>query len=312
MFSVPQHTQIPNKVFDELIPTLKEGELRTLLVIMRQTYGWHKEWDRISITFLMKKTGMCRQSVCIAVKNLIKKGMIKKEKFGQCGTEKVFYSLCLNDGEKHGQNEPNIEIDSNILYQSTKETPPSLLSRPTKETITKEIIIEKVNQKEDPPTPKGGDPNSFSLEGSKESSAKQAISEEAKELVSYVQEKVQRSNANAISLTTNQLTRERKAAQSLLIALTPHNSAPPPSLKKALATAKEVVDRTFTDNFWKNKLTSVGYLKNKWNQLSNLSVKKFDSSAHQQKNPDGTPYRSPILEHDFSKDFVYMGAGYDE
>jgi len=276
MFSIPQHTQIPNKLFDELIPTLKEGELRALLVIMRQTYGWHKEWDRISITFLMKKTGMCRQSVCLAVKNLIKKGMIKKEKFGQCGTEQVFYSLCLINDEKNDQNGPNIETNSNKLYQSTYKTPPSLLSRPSKETLTKETIKEKVNQK-DPPTPKGGDLNSLSLKEKKESSAKQAISEEAKELVTYVQEKVHSSNANAISLNSNQLTRERKAAQSLLIALTPRSSAASPSLTEAFAIAKQVVDRTMDDDFWKDKLINVAYLKKKWNQLSNLNIKKSNN-----------------------------------
>ncbi|MBE3085598.1 MAG: replication protein, partial [Bacteroidetes bacterium] len=149
------HTQVPNKLFDELIPTLKEGELRVILVVMRQTYGWHKIWDRISITFLMKKTGMCRQSVCLAVRNLIKKGMINKKKSGGCGTEQVFYSLCLIDDEKTDEKEPNIETKSNKLYQSTKETPPSLLSRPSKETLTKEKKKEKIYKKENPPAPKG-------------------------------------------------------------------------------------------------------------------------------------------------------------
>jgi len=156
MFSVPQHTQIPNKLLDELIPTLKEGEVRILLVIMRQTYGWHKEWDRISITFLMKKTGMERKAVCKSTESLVKKNMIKKDKIGKCGTEKVYYSLCLISDEKTEEKQQKIETNSNKLYQYPKDTGTSILKIPSKETLTKEIKQkESTKEKTDPPAPKG-------------------------------------------------------------------------------------------------------------------------------------------------------------
>jgi len=56
----PNFTQTPNEFFDAIAKTLKEGELRVLLVIMRQTFGWRKEWDRISLSQLATKTGMER------------------------------------------------------------------------------------------------------------------------------------------------------------------------------------------------------------------------------------------------------------
>jgi len=50
-----QTTQVPNILFDTLIPTLTEAEIKLLLVIMRQTYGWvgsktgkRKQHNRIS------------------------------------------------------------------------------------------------------------------------------------------------------------------------------------------------------------------------------------------------------------------------
>jgi phage replication O-like protein O len=120
--------------------------MRVLLVIMRLTYGWNKEWDRIPISQLMKKTGLCRQSVCVAVSSLIEKGMIKKHKIGASGTEQVFYSLCVEEKEVDNEILEEKQDNSNISDQSTKETPPSLLSRHSKETnitLSKEINKER-------------------------------------------------------------------------------------------------------------------------------------------------------------------------
>ena len=60
MIKAPNYTQTPNVFFDEIMPTLKFGELKVLFVINRQTFGFHKEWDRISVSQLMKKTGMTK------------------------------------------------------------------------------------------------------------------------------------------------------------------------------------------------------------------------------------------------------------
>lgn len=152
MFQAPNYTQIPNQLFDELIPTLKEGELRVLLVIMRQTFGWHKDWDRIPITQLMKKTGMERMAVCRATSSLVKKGMVKKTKTGACGTEQVYYSLCTESKQENDEIMPKIETNSNKLYQYPKDTGTSILKIPSKETLPKEK--EKEIYKEKSPEPK--------------------------------------------------------------------------------------------------------------------------------------------------------------
>ena len=141
MFDRPNFTQVPNKLFDEMLPTLKEGELRVLMIVMRQTFGWgNKEWDRISLSQLMKKTGMERMAVCRAVKSLVQKGIMSKKKEGVRGSEQVSYSLIV-------QNPENLQDsidDSNNSYQYPKNTPPSILKIPTKETLTKERREEKL------------------------------------------------------------------------------------------------------------------------------------------------------------------------
>lgn len=135
MFRKPNYTQVPNEFFDEMLPTLKEGELRILIVIMRQTFGWgNKEWDRISISQLMKKSGMERMAVVRATKSLVEKKLVIKHKEGVKGQENSWYSLCVESEAEF----INPIDNSNNSYQYPKDTPPSILKIPTKETITKE------------------------------------------------------------------------------------------------------------------------------------------------------------------------------
>jgi phage replication O-like protein O len=136
MFSKPNYTQTPNEFFDEVAKTLKEGELRVMLVIMRQTFGWgNKQWDRISISQLMEKTGMKRDAVVRSTKSLVEKKLVTKHKEGKKGNEECWYSLVVEEPTEFS----NPIDDSNNSYQSSKKTPPSLFKRPTKETPTKEI-----------------------------------------------------------------------------------------------------------------------------------------------------------------------------
>lgn len=138
----PTYTQTPNDLFDHWLPHLKEGELKVLLVIMRKTFGWHKIRDRISISQLMKLTGMARSSVVNSIKSLEQKGVIHKDTTGENGSEETYYELIVNE-------------DSNNSYQSEFNTPPSpnfvpppsTNFVPTKETLTKE----KSKEQQQPP-----------------------------------------------------------------------------------------------------------------------------------------------------------------
>src|ERR687893_622177 len=49
-FQFPNTTQIPNEVFDTLMPHLSGGELKVLLYICRRTFGFRKDNDRISLS----------------------------------------------------------------------------------------------------------------------------------------------------------------------------------------------------------------------------------------------------------------------
>jgi phage replication O-like protein O len=53
-FPFPNTTQIPNEVFDTLMPHLSGGELKVLLYICRRTFGFRKDRDSISLNQISK------------------------------------------------------------------------------------------------------------------------------------------------------------------------------------------------------------------------------------------------------------------
>lgn len=166
---IPSFTPGPNIFYDELFKTLKEGELRIVLVLVRQTYGWHKAADRISLSQLAEKSGMERSSVCKSLNSLIAKGIVIKHKFGEQGRERCYYALVMESIEEETrqpddgiESEEEISLISNNLDRCSKNTPPvfekhppSVLKTPTKETPTKETIQKKQQHPPlTPPSPK--------------------------------------------------------------------------------------------------------------------------------------------------------------
>jgi len=78
-----QTTQVPNIVFDRYLSALPMAELKILLIVIRQTYGWvdcktglRKTRDRISHSQFQHKTGLSRRSMTNAIQSLQQKKMI--------------------------------------------------------------------------------------------------------------------------------------------------------------------------------------------------------------------------------------------
>lgn len=74
----PNTTAYPNFLF-EIMHLLCESEIKVLNGIVRKTYGWHKEKDKISLSQMMKLTGLSRQACQDGKDGLVKKGIIKAE-----------------------------------------------------------------------------------------------------------------------------------------------------------------------------------------------------------------------------------------
>jgi len=96
----PNYTNTPNIFFDEIMKTLNEGEMRVLLIIIRQTFGWHKCEDWITLSMLAQKTGYERRSVCKILIRLIQKNLIFKRIVGSNGNQKCYYGLVTETDER--------------------------------------------------------------------------------------------------------------------------------------------------------------------------------------------------------------------
>lgn len=87
-FSSPHYTQIPDVLFDELMPDLNAGELKVLLYLMRRIFGFKKESDNISLSQICsgittkegrqldRGTGLSKSTVTAALLSLRKRGII--------------------------------------------------------------------------------------------------------------------------------------------------------------------------------------------------------------------------------------------
>ncbi len=77
-------TPLPNFLLDEVMPTLKDTELRLLLIVVRQTLGWHnkqsggrKDRDWIARSQLIQKTGRNSAALSRALEALVSRELIE-------------------------------------------------------------------------------------------------------------------------------------------------------------------------------------------------------------------------------------------
>lgn len=71
-------TKVPNVLLDQLLPTLKDTELRVILLLIRQTSGWNREDRAVLLTYnsLMRRTGRKSEALSLALRSLKQRGLI--------------------------------------------------------------------------------------------------------------------------------------------------------------------------------------------------------------------------------------------
>lgn len=141
MIDAPNYTQIPNIYFDEIMQTLNGSENLVFLTIMRKTFGWHKEKDRIAYTQIMEVSGISsRSTISSALKVLLEKGYIESETKGQ----QITYSVSINELEQKSNQSKNCTLTSPKTVPLYSETSPKTVH--TKEStlnkLSKEIYSE--------------------------------------------------------------------------------------------------------------------------------------------------------------------------
>lgn len=84
-FVAPNTCQVPNDFFDVLLPLLGDAEVRVLLYLMRQTFGWNRDWTVQGygrIDKICEGAGLSRQGAINALKGLKERGAIESRKAG--------------------------------------------------------------------------------------------------------------------------------------------------------------------------------------------------------------------------------------
>ena len=73
------HIDVANELGEAFFKLQLSGnQWRVLWVILRQTYGWHKKVDRISITYFERKTELKRRHVVRALNDMVERKIVTK------------------------------------------------------------------------------------------------------------------------------------------------------------------------------------------------------------------------------------------
>ncbi len=91
----------PNDVIDTLLSKLTGAEFKVLSIVIRQTLGWRRHWDRIAVSQFRKKGGMSKAGVVVSLDVLIENKLILCEKVKEEGKlPENWYALFGDTNEK--------------------------------------------------------------------------------------------------------------------------------------------------------------------------------------------------------------------
>jgi DNA-binding transcriptional ArsR family regulator len=132
-FTSPNYTQVPDELFDLLMPQLADNELRVLLYIVRRTFGFKRDADTISLSQMVHGittrdgsvldagTGLSKSTVARGLKSLREKGIIvatrnaSKERGDQPTTYRLRFKTDVSTSEpvtstpvSHQQDTPRV------------------------------------------------------------------------------------------------------------------------------------------------------------------------------------------------------------
>lgn len=116
---IPNTTQVPNILLDEVIPKLKPGAVRVLLAIVRFTYGYGKSSDRISLNQLQTITGLSRWGVVEAVNGLGDLVMVKQGTKGR-GANEYTLNLDITTGKLVKEVDQSKKLTSQVGSQQSR------------------------------------------------------------------------------------------------------------------------------------------------------------------------------------------------
>jgi len=153
---IPNFTQYPNEILDNWMPHLSGNQTKILNVFVRQIYGFHKDYDRISIRQISQKTGISISKVFKDVKNLISIGCIKILKKGDKNNPHTYQIINITEElpqREHSRRIKGVTLEETGCYPEGNSgvTPEVTVELPQREQQKKEIKEINGEIKEIPP-----------------------------------------------------------------------------------------------------------------------------------------------------------------
>ena len=103
---------VPNFIVDELMATITPAAYKVHAVIVRQTIGWHRTEDAISTSQFMELTGLSKNSVIRAIRELMDCHAIIRSEYVANGVSSYTYRIASSNIE-HGSSEIE-QVSSNL------------------------------------------------------------------------------------------------------------------------------------------------------------------------------------------------------
>ena len=119
-------TKVPNYFFDHMAD-MDKCELSVVLLVIRKTVGYQKEWDRISFSQFISEAGLERASVDKGIKAALDRGIIERRE------TKNSFEYRLREPEIGSKNEPFL-INEDSENSSKNEPKTSSENEPKSET----------------------------------------------------------------------------------------------------------------------------------------------------------------------------------
>ena len=144
------HIDIANEIADKLCSYRLSGEeWQVLWVILRKTYGWHKEEDWIALSQFVSLTGMKKPNIIRTLKELLSKNIIvvikKDNAIIKMDNAKINYYAFNKDYDTWKPLSKVITLSKMIMPVIKIDNASLSKLIPTKETTTKENITKENN-----------------------------------------------------------------------------------------------------------------------------------------------------------------------
>lgn len=112
------YTKLPNEFVDDVMPTISAISTVVYLAIARRTIGWQKDSDSISLSQLVRATGLTRPSVVKAINELTQRNLIAvtRQQLNQVSESNV-YTIILGSKPDLLPSQFNLLPDDDVVKE---------------------------------------------------------------------------------------------------------------------------------------------------------------------------------------------------